>query len=86
MSFNQLCSLPVRFGELSNLQELWIDGNQLSFLPNSLINLINLHFLNIENNYLTYDKTAIIGGDTNTDVNRDLVRKFLLNYFKDLSE
>ena len=45
-----LTSLPESLGNLVNLKELDLSGNDLISLPKSLGNFVNLQWLNIENN------------------------------------
>ncbi|MCC5643666.1 TIR domain-containing protein, partial [Nostoc sp. CHAB 5824] len=49
----RLSSLPPEFGQLTNLQSLNLDGNQLSSLPPEFGQLTNLQSLNLDGNQLS---------------------------------
>jgi hypothetical protein len=53
ISFNGLASLPPEIGRLSNLEYLWVDGNELSTLPPETGQLTKLQFLGLANNPMT---------------------------------
>ena len=47
---NQLASLPESIGELHNLKELMLSGNNVTSLPESFVNLTSLQKLDLSNN------------------------------------
>ncbi|TAD78959.1 MAG: GTPase [Oscillatoriales cyanobacterium] len=48
-----LTELPAEFFSLTNLQTLYLDGNQLTSIPESITQLQNLHSLYLNSNQLT---------------------------------
>jgi small GTP-binding protein len=53
LSRRGLTMLPREIGELRNLRELYLEGNDLRALPIEIGHLVNLQKLNLENNELT---------------------------------
>ena len=49
----KITALPETIGQLSNLQELWLDNNQIIVLPESIGQLSNLQYLSLSNNQIT---------------------------------
>src|SRR5258708_34003059 len=49
----ELTSLPVSLGQLTNLQQLDLTGNQITSLPESLGNLIRLKKIYLDGNQIT---------------------------------
>ena len=48
-----LTTLPDAIGQLSQLRELYLSGNQLTTLPDSIGQLVRLKTLYVQNNQLT---------------------------------
>lgn len=46
---NGFLEYPINLGKLSSLKDLWIDGDSIRYLPNSIKNLSNLTSFNISN-------------------------------------
>ncbi len=53
LSYKGIGSLPAEIGQLSNLQALWLHGNELTFLPSELRKLRQLRWLTLSHNALT---------------------------------
>ncbi len=53
LSYSSLTSLPSMIGQLSNLKEFFLTGNQLVSLPVEIGKLVNLKSLHLEENNLT---------------------------------
>lgn len=51
LSFNNLTNIPASIGKCTNLQELWINNNQLDLLPD--LSQLSLTRLNVSHNKLT---------------------------------
>lgn len=55
LSYNQLTSIDSVFSELSSLQALYLDNNEISSIsPSAFTQLRNLHILNLSNNRLQF--------------------------------
>ena len=52
VSYNELDSLPDELGGLTSLEQLWLDQNQLTYLPNTIGDLENLKTLELQYNWL----------------------------------
>jgi len=56
LSGNNLTSLPIEIGNLTNLTWLWLSGNQLTELPAEIGKLTNLTWLWLSDNLIPEDK------------------------------
>lgn len=56
---NKINVLPVDFGTLIKLEELWIDDNNLKSFPQEILQLISLRILRLSGNKITLLPTAI---------------------------